>query len=123
MSEQDRVDDIAGAVISRYRQRALRTLGLSEEQIDEAFEAMAPRVRRRLKAIGHSPEQVEQILREEWERHFDKRLGAIGETITEAHKAGAAAEPTVFERIFGDEEGADADPFGEGSGSPPKRKP
>lgn len=85
----------------RHRREALRAVARAQGELDAVLEDMAPRLRRRLRAIGFTPHEVEGILRQEFSRSLDARAEALERSIRGGAAAGVESDRAIAEAIFG----------------------
>lgn len=115
----DATSRLSRRVYDRLRRRTLRSIGLTEKQIDELHADVARSIKRDLKMlIRYTDKEVERALR----KHYNpavrrKRQKILEEQIRQSAKDGGDAAVETIERLYG----KDAAPFCEKSSSVPRR--
>lgn len=105
--DHDATQKLSARVYDHLRQRTLRSIGLTEKQIDALHADVARAIKKDLKGlIRHTDKVVERALRKHYNLAFqNKRKKLVEGQIQQSAKDGADADFETFKRIYGDEAG------------------
>lgn len=102
---QNKADITAKYISDLVRKRVLAAIARHDAAISKSYEAIAVGIRKDLRAVGFTVEQVREIL----EKHFGAtaadRTKAIEESITTAAREARTMPRDVFEAVYGAEVG------------------